>query len=494
MTNPSQLTSRRIRQEWIFPAFCGGLSFALFVILLDAAFETAPHPLYSGESIAYALLASLLVFLLSFKSSIVLRLFCVTLSAFYTQRLITIYWAPDQLDYDSYVRFTHADIEASTGYYLLCILAIFFGAVIGELISEKPTVSSDPGLSKPNPLITYFGFTVPFERLTRLVLLFIVPLLIAKLAALSIGIGLTGIIYDPTETSLMWFLNTGDALSPFVIFSLIYFRKNDNNLVLGKWAFALIIISGLLTSSKGFVLSLVLSWYLICSLLGRQLPKGFFLFVVIITIFSIFIFFPLMTIVRGLLISEAFSVDSDYFTNLLGTLLSFLGRLGGFDWLNLWVSVPSNLIPPNASPISEAISIVNRLVPGEIIAQPDAIDLSKLQVQLGRGFGELVELGGHAENMGGAATAYIFFGPLGGLIYFVVLTAALIVVERSAMHAMHKYIIILFYLIIFIIGGGYALMHGSLFWFLMFTTFLVIIIRFWWFIGKRPANTLLTSG
>ena len=45
----------------------------MFMILLDAVFDTAPHPLYNGYSIVYGFLASLLLFLLSFGSSVVYR-------------------------------------------------------------------------------------------------------------------------------------------------------------------------------------------------------------------------------------------------------------------------------------------------------------------------------------------------------------------------------------------------------------------------------------
>jgi hypothetical protein len=121
----------RITLDWIFPAFCGALCLASFVTLLaDSVFEGASHPLYDGVSLTYAWFASLVVFLLSFSSRIVLRIFCLLLSTFYTQRLITTFWAPDQLDYDDYVHFTKGDIEASTGYFLLCTLSILLGAVI----------------------------------------------------------------------------------------------------------------------------------------------------------------------------------------------------------------------------------------------------------------------------------------------------------------------------------------------------------------------------
>jgi hypothetical protein len=142
------------------------------------------------------------------------------------------------------------------------------------------------------------------------------------------------------------------------------------------------------------------------------------------------------------------------------------------------MSLPSDIIPPNANPISEAILHLNRLIPGEIIAQPDAVDLAKFMVLIGRGTAELTEIGGHGENMGGLATAYIFLGALGGLIYLIALTAALVLVERSSMHAMHKFMIIFCYVVLFLIGGGFVLIHGSLFWFLMLTTFVAALIRF----------------
>ena len=92
-------------------------------------------------------------------------------------------------------------------------------------------------------------------------------------------------------------------------------------------------------------------------------------------------------------------------------IMQFSNRIGSFDWLNLWMFIPESSIPAQSRGIhNELISLINDLWPGDLIQQSDRINLSKLMVVEGRGYGDLNELGGHAENLGGLATIYIYFG------------------------------------------------------------------------------------
>lgn len=472
----AQPRRRRPSQQLIFPAFCACLSLALVAIVVDSAFGSAPNPLYTTEAVMYGLLASVLLFVLSFRRSIVTRLFCVLLSVFYTQRFITTYLAPNELDYERYRSFTRVEVEASARYYFFCALAICIGGLVGDALTRRrAAIVANSDSSGVSAYITFFPFKVSFEQLARVALIAFIAATIFNFRLLASGFGIAGSVYDQSETVLRWFTSIASYLSPFVVFALLYFRENRSMSALAKWAFALMLITNLWGSSKGTLMALALTWYLVLTLLGRPLPKRFFAVSGFVIVLSIFVFFPAMSILRTVLLTG--TAQYDYLASLAEARYQFLSRLGGFDWLNLWISTPADQIPPNASALGELISLVNRIVPGEIIPQPDAVDLSKLMVVLGRGVDiDLKQLGGGAENVGGPATAYLFLGPIGGLIYLTILPAILIAVERSSLHPMHKTQIIYFYVVIFVIGGGSVILQGSFFWFLVLTTFLAGIV------------------
>ena len=465
--------------SWPFILFNGVFCVLLFAIWLDIVLYESFHPLYDGTSIWFVLLASLVVLAMAAQRSLVLQILSVLLTCFYTQRVVVTYFVPESFDF-SYYGFTAQNIQDASRFYFFCTLFILLGSLILRPFLSNLLNSVLHNAKDNYSRIRFFTFRVDFLRLCRTALWVIIIGYCYKFIAMIItGFGLTGSIYSSNETVFKWSLQIADALSPFVLFSLVYFSKGSRERKLAAVALVLVVLNGFFIASKGFLLGLMVSYYLIMRLIGRKLPVVFFVKAALVILFSILVFFPAMTMFRSALLYGGLTFNFNHYCGLLShAFLSFSYRLGGFDWMTLWLSVPRSEIPSNATAMGELIVLINRLIPGELIAQPSAINLAKLQGLLGHGWGNLHELGGNGGDQGGLATAYIFFGKITGLAYLAFWAGGLTALEKVRVHPFHKVTILTSYLVTFMIGGGFVLMHGSFFWYLVFTTFLVLVLSF----------------
>lgn len=471
--------SRPCQQSaWPFILISGFFCVLLLLIWLDLASNDFVHPLYDGTSMWFVFLASVVILFMAVQRGLALQILSVLLTGFYTQRVVVTYFAPESFDYNGYVGFTTLNLESASQFYFLSVLFMLLGAVflprflIGFFSNKRHAASVDFAT------IHYLNFRVDFSKLCRMALWIVIVGYLYKFMVMLSGFGLTGSVYSADETILKWSIGIVDVLSPFAMFSVIFFSKSSREKRLAMIALFLEILSGFAMASKGFLVGMLITYYLDMRLIGRRISSKFLFYAVFFVVFSIFVFFPAMTVLRNTWLSGGLTFDFDYYVKLMSSaFLSFSNRLGGFDWMTLWLAVSPDKIPRSATVLGELISLINMLVPGEIIAQPDAVNLSKLQVILGRGVGQLYELGGHAENQGGLATAYIIWGKATALAYLAVWAGGLTALGNACVHPFHKATILFSYLIVFVIGGGFVLMHGTFFWYLVFTTFLVVVLK-----------------
>ena len=142
---------------------CASLFIFLFVVFIAEYLDYKEHSLYTTNSLWFSLLASFIILVLSFEKSLLIKISCFLLSAFYTQRIITTYLYPKQFEYDSYVNFSYEQIEFSTLYYMGVTVAIFSGLITYRFVFRKQYIYS---LNKPSrnflsnnkDRISYFGF------------------------------------------------------------------------------------------------------------------------------------------------------------------------------------------------------------------------------------------------------------------------------------------------------------------------------------------------
>jgi len=83
------------------------------------------------------------------------------------------------------------------------------------------------------------------------------------------------------------------------------------------------------------------------------------------------------------------------------------------------------------------MTVAKKALSSDLIEQPESTELAKLLVVIGRCWCNLNELGGHGENLGGLATAYVFFGKVWGLAYLAVCATCLFIVKKSYIHPCH---------------------------------------------------------
>lgn len=447
-----------------FAAFSLLILFATVYVAIDSILAEAVHPLYSGISLVMAILAAIVVFLISAMPSIVPQITSALLSAFYAQRIVVTYFAPDSLDYHEYNNFTLDQLNYSIAFYLISVLSIFCGFVLARLTIRTASPLSDEIKFNRYKNINYFYYRVDFRGFARISIYAAIMLAFITIYYGLQGVGIAGATYESDAFVEMRFAGLYNVYIGLILFCVIFYQKDD---LIYRWAifaFVLIFAISLLNGGKGFLMSLILAALLNYRLLDKPVSPKFIYLVIFIVIFSIVIFFPLMTSVRGYVLSgfDTFDFFGDY--DLTKSLKLFSSRLGGFDWMNLWISIPATMIPAsNTSVITEFAILINSLVPGEIIEVPELVQLSKLMVVYGRGYGDILELGGHAENVGGLGTAFIYFGFFGAQIYLFLISLFLGRVEVSNLHSFHKQLIINNSLILFLVGGGFVLIQGTIF-------------------------------
>lgn len=473
-----QEISERNFDAWPFIFFSGIFCFLLSLIWLHLALTGFNHPLYNGVSIGFIFLASFIVLLFSAQRSLVLQTLSVLLTCFYTQRVVVTYFAPQGFDYNEHMGFTTQSIQITAQFYFLSVLSMLVGAVVLRPFFSWVMASSTRDRDVQLPNIQYINIRINFSKLCRAALWIVIVGFIYKFTVMASGFGMTGSVYAPEKVALKWSLGIADVLSPFVIFSLLYFPSGSREKKLATIALGFLILNGFALASKGFILAMLVSYYLTMRVIGKEFSRNFILYALTLLLVSIFIVFPTMTVLRDTLLYRALSFDSSSYVDLISNAaMIFSTRMGGFDWLAFWISMGLNQIPESATVWNEFVVLLNHLLPRGWIEQPELVNLAKLQLGLGRGLDvNLNELGGAGENAGGLGTAYIVWGQPAAFLYFSFCAGALTLLERLVIHPFHKFTVLYSYLVVFIIGGGAVLMHGAFFWYLACTLCLVMVV------------------
>jgi len=459
------------------------LTLMLVYIFFDLQIESNDHPLYNAESILIITFSSILNTFMSAHRSPTLKITSVLLIFFYIQRVIFTYFFVDEFYYINYLSFTTDDIEATSKFFLYCVASILAGKYLLQpfllVTINKFFCSRVPDYVN----IRYFFFKVNFNHLSRFVAYFCLAAFALKISIVLLYSKYTGVLYSKNEVIIMWLMGFANSLSLFVIFAIIYFSFSKKKNRIFKIVILFIVLGAILFTSKGVLLTFVISAYVCYSVLKKKISLKLILIGFLAVLMTVFIIYPLFATLRTTFSGEGFNFNTPlYLSYMQNAFFSFSNRLGGFDWLNLWISVPFNEIPSSASLLGDIIRTINMLLPGELISQPDYVSLAKLQVVLGRGYESsfINQLGGHAETLAGLATAYVYFGILLAPLFFLIWSGLLTAIESSRIHPFHKVSILSSYLIVFLTGGGFILMHGSFFWFLFCTIFLSGII---WVVG-----------
>ncbi len=466
----------------MIPAICGSISFLMLYILVLSIFDTVQHPLYSVLSTTLMFVSALIIFKLSFRRSITVQFACLMWTMYFTHRFAITYFLPESLDYHAYLNFSIERIEGMMFYYLMCVLGFYCGVLLAKLrLTSKQSgvvyVDVRKGRAQTHNSISVFGVDVAFEALLKPLFYVVCAFVIFKIfGILVLNEGITGALYTADSAVLMRFLALGDTLSVPVAFAMVYLPRTSPILRLAKITFFFMVISTLFTTSRALILWIVLNLYVSARILNVRINKKYYVWGFVAIILSVFIYYPLITSFRNVLLSgdiNHLSLKANY-TDLV---LEVSGRLGNaYESFLLWFSEAEKINLDQFSLITDAFQLINSLVPGEIIPVPELVNTAKLQVVVGRGasVNTLTELGGHGENVGQWGTVFLYFEYF-GFFYWAFLFYILIKLENSDIHPFWKY----FFVTIYASGPrGFILMSATNFTFLVMFFLLAVAIVF----------------
>lgn len=459
--------------------FCLCLSVVMAGIM-GAVLVEGSRSMYDPLSVGYVFVMSMMISLLSFHRSIFGKVVSVIVSVFVTQRIIVTYLFPERFDYHEFVNFTREHIQYTALFFLCCTAMILAGVGLAEqnsARSRRPRATST-SLGQVRDVSYFLGIEARVTALIRTVCIVAVPLYIYKFySVLFSGLGMTGRFYESTDVIKIWIQNIPDALSLAIIFGFFYYKLPNPIARYTNIGFGFVIANGFVMASKSVLIALLFSYWVVMLIAKRSQGLKFHVFVIGCVIFSLSVVFPVMTMLRTVLISAKdevntrvtmSSVESDFLENAF----IFSNRINMWEPTALWLTIPRSDIPFSASLPGEVLSILNRVKIGQLIPQPEQVDLSKLMVVMGRGYGHDQEkLGGGGENVGVFATAWLYFGFL-GCLYFCLWSFSLLTLELSTVHPLHKYTIFIAYLVVPLIGGGSLIIAHTFLWYILFMTVL----------------------
>ena len=467
------------------PVICGGLCFLSLFFWLDSVISDDHSLLFYSSTLFCVFLASLLIFYMSLCSMLVEQMTALLLSAYYTHRVIVLYFLPDQFYYKK-ISVTAEGLYITSLYYLVFVLAISIGFYFGRYrfiksgnnVLYQPVAESLDNHSDCS-YISLFGLKVEQNRLFSIALKIYILASIVSIINMLLGFGVKGQIYDqygPIDSARKALVDMSPVLSLYALYAIFSHPDNRRLKRLAQLSLVFFLLQGIIHSSRGFVFSILIVYILVMRLERRPIAKYFYVVAGLGVTFIIFVFFPFITVLRAYMLSGSVYVDS--FTDIfMSAILSFSERLGLYDVLYLYLNVSVWDYVSYSPLLQEVIDLINNLVIGDIITPSEYINLSKVQVLMGGGYVDLLEIGGHAENQGGLVSPYIYFGQLGALFYLALWSFLLIKLEKSHIHPFWRIALINSYLVSFMSGGGFVVMHNTLLVFFIYSFILFLFVK-----------------
>jgi hypothetical protein len=438
------------------------LFFALLILILTVLLPLG-HPFYTVESMLLAVIFALTVWLMSLARSFMMDLLAVLFTAFFSQRIVTIYFSPGSLDYQNYLSFTPENFTFALTFLSLSAFAALFGYLCAQIFIFPCRNSGT--LKSPNIApIKILGKKVPFDKFFLIYAYIAVFLIFLKLYLMIFsGVGVTGLSFErvfavPYRISLFF---AGLGFLPFLV--ILSPDKNPKIRKMAILLIVLIVLHALFRASKGVILALTLQ-YLICHYLVRGfIPKkymqyafmGFIVTIILSPLIMFFRAYVIQFILEGNIINAWGNVSFSEVFVFSGTSFGFLQRMGGFDWLLGLMNVGREAFPWWASLTGDLLMVLKTLWPGDaLMFIRDYVPVETIIPELLRGWNMEHHLG-HGEIMGGIGMAYIYWGPTLGIIFFFIWVLIIALFYRSNFHVIFKVLLLYYFLTNVFIGGGF---------------------------------------
>ena len=409
-----------------------------FLILIMHITGLTTSPYYATPALIYFFLTTILIYFIALENTAATFVLSFTLTTAFSQRFIVTYFFPENLDYTNYLEFTKNELNYSLLFYSSCVAAALAGFLLANFFSKvrfSKSVRMGTGLDEYWEYIQFFNFRLKTVKFLKIVIIFYLFLVGIKIFVISTtGIGLTGAIHTADQSLMHWLSSRSAVIGGYAFFSVLLLKQYDKETKLLRIFLTFYFIENLLMASRSFFLSLVQSLTISFYILRKRIKTKYIAFGLVGLLFSATFYYTALTVLRGYLLT------GEIYINQESAFLSISRGFSQLEPLFLWIDMPSKLYDSSVGFFADIKLFINSFAIGDLISDPDRVNLGKLMVQYGRQDDfDIFALAGHAENPGAFATTYMYLGLYGGIIYWFLLGVFLKILDRSDLHLFWKY-------------------------------------------------------
>jgi hypothetical protein len=412
-------------------------------------------PLVSFAAAEYSYLViifTFLVWVLSLSKSFVISLIAVILTAYFSQRMLFLHVAPEVF---TYKWVTNSQINESLVFSISAVSAMVLGSLMFQLIYQgvkRPYITS--GYEK------IFGINITINQFVKYAsYLVIIGFAVKIYTVLIIGFVVGSEAYVVTHKSLfeVVLFRGIQTLTSLLIFLLLVFARPDLFERKTKVIAILSIVISLMfnifvDASKGALLTVIIFYLIVLNYSRGAVSKKVILYAIAVFIFSLLLFSFFMIWYRTVVIAfvSTGEMSAEFFKfDLAKAIISFSGRVAGFDWLTGIMAYSGTEFNYPSSIYHQLVQTVNYYVPGDIFNIPE-------HVPIAHGMGIYLnekpawELTRYLP--GGLAMSYLVFGWWSFLYYF---GSAFILryIEKYGKHLFIKLAIVYYFGVHHLISG-----------------------------------------
>ena len=429
-----------------FLRFCyGSVIICAFLIFTTNFLGLTSNPFYSNTSLFLFFISTVLVYKIALQNTALTFCLSFTLLTAFSQRIIVTYFFPESIDYqigsptgNNRLVFTDLEVDFGLFFYTICVGSALFGFLLAGNKSIKIPNTENIKNIFDFKYINFFVFkfkTIDFIK--TIIWFYIITVLVKIGIILNTGIGLTGATHSDDQALLHFISTRSIVIKNFAFFGVILLMHYEKKNKLTKLFFSLYFIESLVAASRAFLLSLAQTFIIIYYILRKKIKLKYLIISITIIVGFGAIYYVLLTVLRNY-----FLTGELYFTSI-NVFLYISRAFSQFDTLLLWIEMPSQLYEKSVGFFPDLILFINSFVIGDLIADPDRVNLGKLMVQYGRQSDfDIFSLAGHSENPGAFATTYMYLGLYGGMIYWFLHGFVLTVFMNSKIHTFWKFAII----------------------------------------------------
>jgi hypothetical protein len=403
------------------------LVIAFFVELI-----TDNHPIFNFKALLLFLFSSLVCTFLASIRSIVGQLSAILINLYFLHRIPLLYFIPDWLDYPSYLRDSQDFIEKSAILFFFFCMALMSGILSAKVRFSKGFIAASKVNNRitPDHCISFFSCKAKWpDFLSASIAIAIILLIFQIYSLVEQGIGITGYVYEDTSHTVIlaithlvrFFLPIG--IFCFALALLNQDKKLKSHAILLT---CICLISFAIIASRSTLLNIAITFYVAVRFLGIENQNKYALSSAYLVLAAI-VLYPIITFSRYILMDQEVASIASYMShfNFIENISQRLGVAveSFFLWFK-YISIGAEEQLPSIQTL--IIEAINSLVPGSIFPEEGLVNISKLQVAIGRfdvpyyaGLEFLEQIGGGGENLGTFGQAYLLFGSLSPVVFFV---------------------------------------------------------------------------